>query len=38
MLVGKKDEIRKLTEEIIDLAIDPKKNELETKKKRKKKT
>ena len=33
MLVGKKEEIRELTEEIIDLAIAPEKNELEIKKK-----
>ena len=32
MLVGKKEEIRKLTEEIIDLSIDQVKNEIEIKK------
>ena len=32
MLVGKKEEIRKLTEEILDLSVDQVKNELEIKK------
>ena len=33
MLVGKKDEIRKLTEEILELAPNPQQNEIELKKK-----
>ena len=33
MLVGKKDEIRKLSEEILELSSDSKRNELELKKK-----